>query len=145
VFDDAGNDKTDLVMTLGLGAAHDCSAAYYIDLAGDDEYVMSKADANAVSLGGAINSSFALFLNIRGNDRYKPVGNALGYAASRRGGEWAIYAPSTGVFIDLGGNDTYDYRTGKNNSTWKNDKTEASPGVHSIGIDAEEGMVGLEK
>ncbi len=145
LFDNGGDDETELVMTLGVGAAHDCSAAFAIDLDGDDVYRMTKADDRAVSMGGAINSSFALFLNLRGDDSYAPVGNALGYAASRRGGEWAIYAPATGIFIDLGGRDTYQYRTGMDNSTWKNDRTDANAGVHGIGIDAATGMIGFER
>jgi hypothetical protein len=144
LFDDAGNDRTDLVMTLGLGTAHDCSAAFYMDLDGDDSYMMSKADERSGSLGSALNSSFALFLNIRGNDSYAPVGNSLGWASSRRGGDWAIYAPTTGIFIDIGGNDTYTYRRGQNDTRWTNDKTDVFPGVHGTGIDAPVGGVGFE-
>lgn len=145
LFDDAGNDKTDLVMTLGIGSAHDGSAAFYIDLNGDDTYTMSNADDRATSLGGALNGSFALFANIRGNDRYAPVGNALGYGSSRRGGEWPRFAPTTGIFIDIGGNDSYNHKgtAAKNNTDWITNDDKVL-GVYGYGIDVEQGMIRFE-
>ena len=50
------NDRSDLVMTLGFGTAHDCSAAFYIDADGDDSYTMSDGDDRACSLGSSLNS-----------------------------------------------------------------------------------------
>ena len=144
LFDNGGNDKTDLVMTLGLGTAHDASAAFYIDLGGDDAYTMSAGDDRACSLGSGINNSFALFANIRGNDTYTPVGNALGYATSRQRGDWAIYAPGTGLFFDIGGSDTYKYRVGKDDSSWRSVEGKDGGGVNMLGRDAEQGGVKFE-
>jgi hypothetical protein len=145
LFDNRGNDKSDLVMTLGFGTAHDGSAAFYIDGDGDDEYTMSNGDANACSLGTALNNSFAVFANIRGNDTYAPVGNALGYATSRHGGDWAIYAPSTGLFFDIGGKDTYQHRFGKDNTAWKTIEPGKTAGVYTTGMDVEQGMIRFEQ
>lgn len=143
LFDDAGDDRTDLVMTLGLGTAHDASAAIYIDADGNDSYTMSNGDDRACSLGSALNNSFALFLNIRGNDSYAPVGNALGYATARQRGEWVIYAPSTGLFFDIGGRDTYTFRFGGENSSWST-SDKKTPGVFTLGRDVEQGSIRFE-
>ncbi len=144
LLDDAGNDKSDLVMTLGFSSAHDGSATFYIDADGNDTYTMSQADSNACSLGTALNNSFSLFLNVGGDDVYKPVGHAFGYATSRHSGEWSTYAPSTGLFIDIGGEDTYKHVFGKDNSTWRTDGDGKQAGVRAIGIDVPEGMIKFE-
>jgi len=130
-------------MTLGLASAHDGSAAFYIDGDGDDNYSMSEADSNACSLGTALNNSFSLFANIRGNDMYAPVGNALGYATARHSGEWSIYAPSTGLFFDIGGKDRYNYKMGKDNEVWSQQDNDTT-GVHSLGGDHEQGGLKFE-
>ncbi len=145
LFDDEGDDESDLVMTLGFGTAHDCSAAFYIDGGGDDSYRMSNGDDRACSLGSSLNNSFALFANIRGNDSYAPVGNALGYATGRRKGEWTIYAPGTGIFIDIGGNDEYRYKLGGDNSDWMQQDGKVAPGLHGKGVDAAQGMIQFER
>ena len=145
LFDYDGNDTSDLVMTLGFGTAHDASAAFYIDTGGDDQYTMSKGDKNACSLGTALNNSFAVFANIRGNDSYAPVGNALGYATSRHGGDWAIYAPSTGLFFDIGGDDRYTHTFGKNSAQWNSIPNAKQAGVHCLGVDAEQGKIMFEQ
>jgi hypothetical protein len=142
LLEDGGDDESDLVMTLGFGTAHDCSAAFYIDAGGNDRYTMSKGDERACSFGSALNSSFALFANIRGDDSYAPVGNAFGYATMRRGGEWREYAPSTGLFFDIGGKDTYIHARAADNSEWI--QTEA-PGQHGYGIDTPAGMIRFEQ
>jgi len=142
LLDDAGDDVSDLVMTLGFGTAHDASAAFYIDLDGNDTYTMSNADERACSFGSSLNNSFALFANIRGDDSYSPVGNAFGYATSRRGGEWAIYAPSIGLFFDIGGNDTYNHEVGANDSEWS---IPGGQGIFGYGIDAASGMLRFEQ
>lgn len=149
LFDDAGNDRTDLVMTLGLGTAHDASAAFYIDADGDDVYTMSEGDERACSLGSALNNSFALFANIRGNDRYAPVGNAFGYGTGRRGGEWGLLAPTTGLFFDIGGNDVYEPTpprkgfTLSNGATWRQQE-DRDGGVFGVGHDVDAGMLRFE-
>jgi hypothetical protein len=145
LLDQSGDDRTDLVMTLGLGTAHDASAAFYIDSDGNDTYTMSEADDRACSLGTALNNSFAVFANIRGNDTYTPVGNALGYATSRHGGDWAIYAPATGLFFDIGGNDTYNFKLGKDGTRWNSVAPGANTGVSTLGVDADEGMIRFEQ
>ena len=144
LLDDSGNDKSDLVMTLGFSSAHDGSATFYIDADGNDSYTMSQADSNACSLGTALNNSFSLFLNVGGDDVYKPVGHAFGYATSRHSGEWSTYAPSTGLFIDIGGTDTYKHQFGRDDSTWRTDGDGKQAGVRAIGIDTPEGMIKFE-
>jgi hypothetical protein len=142
LLEDGGNDESDLVMTLGFGTAHDCSAAFYIDANGNDSYTMSKGDERACSLGSAINSSFAVFANIRGDDSYAPVGNSLGYGMMRRGGEWKIYAPSTGLFFDIGGKDAYKHAKGGDGTEWKQPPAQ---GQYGYGVDAPAGMIRFEQ
>ncbi len=144
LFDNAGNDQSDLVMTLGFGTAHDGSAAFYIDADGDDSYTMSAADDRAVSLGSSLNNSFSLFANIRGNDIYAPVGNSMGYAMARRGGEWAVFGPTTGLFFDIGGEDEYRHSFGGANTTWEQ-KFDKALGLYGLGVDVQAGMIGFER
>ncbi|MBR9976852.1 MAG: hypothetical protein KFH87_02085, partial [Bacteroidetes bacterium] len=144
VLEKAGNDSSDLVMTLGFGTGHDGSAAFYIDLDGDDVYTMSNADERAGSLGSALNNSFGLFANIRGNDRYEPVGNAFGYAMSRRGGEWALYGPTTGLFFDIGGDDEYQHSVARNSESWTQ-QDDRDLGLSGYGIDTESGLLDFER
>ena len=144
LFDNAGNDVSDLVMTLGFGTAHDCSAAFYIDADGDDVYTMSDGDDRACSLGSSLNNSFSLFANIRGNDRYVPVGNACGYAMARRAGEWAQLAPTTGLFFDIGGTDEYVHAEAGEGKSWlqQNDRVF---GLAGYGIDIGAGLIRFEQ
>jgi hypothetical protein len=144
LFDNGGDDHSDLVMTLGFGTAHDGSAAFYIDADGDDVYTMSAADDRAVSLGSSLNNSFSLFANIRGNDIYAPVGNSMGYAMARRGGEWAVYAPTTGLFFDIGGEDEYRHSHGAQNGSWEQ-QFDRSLGLYGYGIDADAGSIRFER
>jgi hypothetical protein len=146
VMDEQGNDASDLVMTLGFGTAHDCSAAFYLDLGGDDRYSMSAADSNACSLGSALNNAFGLFANIGGKDSYAPVGRAFGFAPSARTGEWGLYAPSVGLFFDIDGDDRYPSGTkAQNNSTWINQDGAKNSGVYGSGTDADAGGIRFER
>lgn len=136
LIDQRGNDQSELVRTLGFGAAHDGSAAIYFDLEGNDSYTMTRGDARSASLGAALNSSFALFLNRGGNDRYAPMGVSFGHAQSRRGGEYARLAPTVGLFFDLGGENTYpsgfEAKPGKE---WQSVPRDPALGIHAYGID----------
>ena len=144
LFDNQGNDRSDLVMTLGFGTAHDGSAAFYIDIDGDDIYTMSAADDRAVSLGSSLNNSFSLFANVRGNDRYAPAGNTMGYSMARRGGEQAQYGPTTGLFFDIGGEDEYVTGPGSENASWKKHH-DTTLGLYGFGLDIEAGMIQFER
>ncbi len=151
LFDDAGDDRTELVMTCGIGMAHDCSASFYIDGGGNDTYIVSRGDNGSTSLGSSLNNSFALFANVGGDDLYKSVGNSIAYATSGRRGIWSQYAPTTGIFIDIGGKDTYEYLPannfgqGKENSIWIQPEKGDVPGVYAVGIDADSGWIGFER
>ncbi|MBE0642488.1 MAG: hypothetical protein IH600_00230 [Bacteroidetes bacterium] len=144
LFDNKGNDRSDLVMTLGFGTAHDCSAAFYIDADGDDSYTMSEGDDRACSLGSSLNNSFSLFANIRGNDHYAPVGNALGYAMARRAGEWAQLAPTTGLFFDIGGTDEYVHAQAGEGKSWTQ-QNDREFGLGGYGIDIDGGLIRFER
>ena len=143
-IDMAGDDYSELVMTLGFGTGHDGSTAYYLDFGGDDTYEMTAADERSVSLGSSLNSSFSLFANIRGNDTYKPFGRSLGFASTRADGERAQYGPTLGIFIDIGGTDTYGTETSANNTLWYPVERDVLNNLYSIGIDADEGRITFE-
>ena len=141
LLEGGGNDVTDLVMTCGLGMAHDGSASVYLDAGGDDTYTMTDADSRSCGLGASLNSSFSLFANIGGNDTYKPVGTCVAYATSRRRGAWSVGMPTTAIFIDIGGEDTYEYKQGRNNSVWLQPPDPETTNIRAVGIDISRGGI----
>jgi hypothetical protein len=145
LVDGGGDDYSELVMTLGFGTGHDGSVAYYLDFNGDDTYEMTAADSRAASLGSSLNSSFSFFANIRGNDTYKPVGRSFGFTSARHKGERALYGPTLGIFIDIGGDDIYEGEGPANNTRWHPVEMNKNKGLYSIGIDAAEGSIKFER
>jgi trans-2-enoyl-CoA reductase len=68
----------------------------------------------------------------------------MGYAMSRRGGEWAQYAPTMGLFFDIGGIDEYRHTFGTQNESWEQ-KHDKALGLYGLGIDTDAGMIAFER
>jgi hypothetical protein len=105
---------------LSLGFGHDFTVGILLDVAGDDEY-----SVDASGLGGSINRSVGMLVDLAGNDRYRTAEierpgltvNAENFRA--RSGVSTYFADTTslGLFLDIGGNDTY-WGDLENDSHW---------------------------
>jgi hypothetical protein len=99
--DIAGNDKYTATMNMAQGAGHDFSIGYLIDRAGNDSYT-----APNLSLGAGNANGIGVFVDLFGNDIYDTRGTTLGRVNPTDTGIRAM-AFSLGLFIDLGGIDTF--------------------------------------
>jgi hypothetical protein len=101
----AGNDRYRASHEIALGAAHDFSVGIFVDEGGNDEYVLSD-----LGLGAAMDNSTGLFVDAAGDDRYQVTGTAcrsLGAAHMTRWGTLRENLLNLGLFMDLGGLDSY--------------------------------------
>ncbi|HVP06404.1 MAG TPA: hypothetical protein VMS71_01080 [Candidatus Acidoferrum sp.] len=120
-FDDfAGNDKYDATMNMSLGSGHDFTIGYFNERGGNDTY-----NAPGLSLGGGNFQGIGIFHDWSGDDVYNVSSNArymLGGANGNPQGARA-YLNTFGVFIDGGGNDTYNVPFAKNGTRWLGQKS----------------------
>jgi hypothetical protein len=133
----AGHDSYQASHSMAMGAAHDFSVGVLVDEGGNDRYVAAD-----LSLGAAHDHSTALLLDASGNDRYEvPVGacRVLGAAHISEWGSPPEDFLNLGLFIDLGGSDTYPKHCADraNNAVWS-----GRPGGLGLGMDGEFGRVG---
>ena len=101
-----------------LGSANDLSVGVFVDEGGDDEYTVGH-----LSLGAAHANSTGIFVDGAGNDRYtvmSPTCGALGAAHQHEWGNPRETLPNLGLFIDLGGVDSYPTHCVRaaNNKLW---------------------------
>ncbi|HVE55145.1 MAG TPA: hypothetical protein VNB23_17325 [Ramlibacter sp.] len=88
-----------------LGSGNDLSVGVFVDEGGDDEYTVGQ-----LSLGVAHANATGIFVDGAGNDRYtvmSPTCRALGAAYQPAWGNAREALPNLGLFIDLGGADSY--------------------------------------
>lgn len=133
-FDDfQGNDTYDLSMYMSLGSGHDFALGYFNERAGNDTYT-----AHGLSLGGGNFQGIGIFHDWAGDDTYKSDGGFnLGSAKGLLQGPRA-YLHTFGLFVDGGGNDTYNDSKMKNGTRWispKSDTTKPDPYEIGVGID----------
>lgn len=113
-----GNDIYRSSHEVALGSANDLSAGVFVDEGGDDAYAVGQ-----LSLGVAHANSTGLFVDAAGKDRYtvtSPTCRALGAAYSHEWGNARENVPGLGLFMDLGGDDSYPAHCTRvaNNSFW---------------------------
>lgn len=113
-----GSDVYRSTHEVALGSANDFSVGVFLDEGGDDEYT-----AGQLSLGVAHANSTGIFVDAIGNDRYtvmSPTCRALGAAYLHAWGNARETLPSLGVFMDLGGVDSYPTHCERaaNNRLW---------------------------
>ena len=113
-----GNDVYRSTHEMALGTANDLSVGVFVDEGGDDEYTVGQ-----LSLGVAHANSTGIFVDGAGNDRYtvmSPTCRALGAAYLHEWGNPRETLPNLGLFIDLGGVDSYPAHCARaaNNKLW---------------------------
>lgn len=101
-----GDDTYVADMNMAQGAGHDFSIGYLLDHSGDDLYT-----APNLSLGAGNANGIGVFVDFAGNDEYITRGTTLGKANPATKGSIRERALCLGVFIDLGGSDTYPLAT----------------------------------
>lgn len=100
--DSAGDDRYNAGMNMALGAGHDFSIGYLFDRGGADAY-----QAPNLSLGAGNANGIGWFLDVSGNDVYASSGITLGKAAEAPKGTLRERCLCFGLFMDLGGSDTF--------------------------------------
>lgn len=113
-----GNDVYQASHYTSIGAAHDYSIAFFIDEGGNDTY-----EIRDLGIGAANENSTAIFVDVAGDDVYTVQNRqtlAFGGAKVSHWGTSREDAPNLGIFLDLGGNNTYNSRREgpANKSTW---------------------------
>lgn len=113
-----GDDRYRVSDSTSLGAAHDFSVGVFLDESGDDMYALGD-----LGLGAAHDNSVALFVDGGGDDHYAvavPTCRALGTAIISGWGDMRESFLNLGLFMDLGGNDSYPptCQRGRNNANW---------------------------
>ncbi|MHC4955721.1 MAG: hypothetical protein ACYTGZ_17860 [Planctomycetota bacterium] len=145
LLDEGGND-THLGDRAGLAFGHDFTHALLINLGGNDRY-----ECPGDGLGFSINRSYAMLIDVGGDDVYKSKEkNVPGFARyDKRFADLA--APSTywvdssslGLFLDVGGRDTYWGATPKDGGAWGDVSGSDNWKVRNVGvgIDAVDGKI----
>ncbi len=118
-----GNDVYRSTHEMVLGTGNDFSVGVFVDEGGDDDYTVGQ-----LSLGVAFANSTGLFVDGAGNDRYtvmSPTCRALGAADLHEWGTPRESLPNLGLFMDLGGVDSYPAHCARaaNNSLWAGPRT----------------------
>lgn len=113
-----GNDVYRSSHEMVLGTGNDFSVGVFVDEGGDDDYTVGQ-----LSLGVAYANSAGIFVDGAGNDRYNvmsPTCRALGAAYLNEWGTPRETLPNLGLFIDLGGVDSYPTQCARaaNNTLW---------------------------
>jgi hypothetical protein len=154
-IDEAGNDKhlAEESSNSSLAWAHDFTIGILLDAAGDDLYSVDTS-----GLAYSINRSVALVIDTGGDDVYEadlqqriekkqglPPGFAQNSAGFRaRDGVSTYFADTTsiGLFLDVGGDDTY-WGEYENNTHWLDppDSPNWADRNFSVGVDRAEGEV----
>lgn len=113
-----GSDVYRTTHHITLGSAHDLALGVFVDEGGNDAY-----SAGPLGLGAAHANSTGIFVDAEGNDGYTvppPDCQALGAAYQHAWGNARENLPNLGLFLDLGGNDSYPAHCTRtaNNSLW---------------------------
>ncbi len=125
-----GDDRYDAQMNMAQGAGHDVGVGLLADLAGNDEYI-----AGTLSLGAGNSSGIGVFIDCVGSDRYDNTRgtNNMGYATPNHASSIRSAIPGIGLFLELGGVDTYPPGRMKNDDTWSSEPGEGATVVPGIG------------
>jgi len=151
---------------ISVGGAHDISISWHIDKNGNDKYecwyetevkdektgeVKKEKTSGGILIGSSTANGMGFAVNIGGDDIYDVLDkdnmgkDAIGYAnhvVDPKANTWRNFIPDVGIFIDIGGNDTYSRDICGNNMSWQ----QKSKSYHhdlsiGLGIDIESGTV----
>ncbi|HSV48084.1 MAG TPA: hypothetical protein VLJ58_20005 [Ramlibacter sp.] len=139
----AGNDVYRSTHEMVLGTGNDLSVGVFVDEGGDDAYSVGE-----LSLGVGFANSTGIFVDGGGNDRYtivSPTCRALGAAYMHEWGNARETLPNLGLFMDLGGVDSYPGHCGRvgENRIWAGPRVWPELGLRSeagAGGDGEWGL-----
>lgn len=149
LIDEGGNDShISEGGRLSLAFGHDFTVALLLNVGGDDHY-----QSGPEGIGYSINRSFAFAIDVGGDDTYVLEEEAAPGTA-RYDDRFANYdgvstyladADSLGLFLDVGGTDSYDTARGADNTNWLDPEDSPNRLVRnrSIGADVAEGEVVL--
>jgi hypothetical protein len=151
-LDDAGDDLYDQTLTpaaTSIGVGDDFSVAWHIDSGGSDVY-----RAPALSLGAGNANGLGALVNIGGDDQYHAAGEptlGVGNLSSAVDGDPSRRAvPTVGIFVDVGGRDTYDVPSSPiargDDTAWTDVGEPPDAGItseHGAGVDRADGGVSL--
>ena len=118
-----GDDTYSSSHSIALGAAHDFSVGIFVDEGGNDRYALGD-----LGLGAAHDNSTALFVDAGGDDHYQIADKAcraLGAARISRWGTLRENLVNLGLFMDLGGTDSYPMHCARarDNASWTAPRT----------------------
>jgi hypothetical protein len=132
-----------------MAFGHDFSVSLLLNRGGNDEYNIPEGDG----LGYSINRSVVMLIDTAGDDSYRTKeGNKPGFARFDR--RFADYdtthtyfaeASALGLFLDVGGTDSYEVAEAANDSVWVDPEDSENRDVRnfSIGVDRAAGEVDL--
>ncbi len=132
--DFGGNDVYTATHNMAVGAGHDFTIGYFNERAGDDRYTVPN-----LSLGGGNANGMGLFHDHSGNDYYmtKTGTTTLGRANAEQSGIRSVLA-CFGIFVDGGGDDTYNEEWAANGRRWigpASDPNRPNRAAIGVGID----------
>jgi hypothetical protein len=166
LLDEGGNDFYNARQAISIGGAHDISISWHIDIGGNDHYqcwyeeeiedpdtgeLTKQKTSGGILIGSSTANGMGFAVNIGGDDIYEVLDiqdrgqDSMGYANYVVDPKaWSIrnILPAVGIFIDIGGNDTYFRDICKNNTSWQQEsKRFHNRNAIGIGIDIAEGYL----
>lgn len=130
--DGAGDDDYQALLNMAQGAGHDFSVGMLLDRGGNDSH-----KAPNLSLGAGNANGIGIAVDLVGNDIYNSSGLSLGNSAEAQKSSLRERALSLGLFMDLGGGDTYPeaFSWAKNNTRSANWNFKAEkPNESQVGV-----------
>ncbi len=129
--DFGGDDAYHATNNMAVGAGHDFTIGYFNERGGNDEYTVPN-----LSLGGGNADGIGIFHDYSGDDVYRTKGGVtLGRASTAANQGPRVYLHTFGVFVDGGGEDSYDVDYAANGSRWVGPKSDAeNPNPYEIGV-----------
>jgi len=130
VMDDKGDDRYTSTGPSSLAFGHDVGLGLVIDGAGNDTYRSSIMGVGNVN-------GFGIFVDAAGDDKY--LQGALGRARTDASGRGREFMPTLGLFLDLGGNDTYpgDLKNNSEKVTGNDNANFRAPAARGVFLDLE--------
>ena len=137
LIDESGDDRYQASINVAQGGAHDFSLAMLVDRAGNDTY-----QAPNLSMGAANANAIGILLDRNGNDRYETTGSLTLGAAQIGVDQLSLrdFMFSFGLFMDLGGRDSYPRAHQGDNRIWNQRQWEPRSffnNENGIGLDGE--------